>query len=157
MIAYTESNFYMQQWQSRWVMSICYSWEHSWNEIITCRLNWELSTFWKRQLIGCSRSFCQSEQSDFPPLSLRMSPLYWPISWQQIRTRFLQSAVPNRCAVLFSVINISNSQAPGSSSWVNLTVWSVAYGGSLNTPASLSQAKYAQKHNPITILSLMPV
>lgn len=108
----------------------CYSWEHSWNEIklkttpspfqrvwtAACHyLNWERGTFWKRRLIGCSRSFCQSEQSLtlFPSLTGVVPPLP-TISWQRTGTRFPQSAVSSRCAShLFSFIHISNTPAPG--------------------------------------------
>ncbi len=174
MITYTESNFYMQQWLSRGVMWIFNSWEHSWNEIrlktrrlffrrAACHyLNWELGTFWKQQLIGCSQSFRQSEQSLtlFPSLTgvvPAVPTIPWQRSPQRSRTR-PQSALPSRCAVpLFSFIQVSNSLAPGSSPWGNLTVCCVARGASLDfhMPAPLSQAKRARVQNPINILSLM--
>lgn len=74
---------------SRWVTSFDYSWERSWNEIrlniqseyqraqaATCHLNWEWSMFWKQKLMGCSRSFCQSEQSLTFPLARQGGPCF---------------------------------------------------------------------------------
>lgn len=58
-----------------------------------------------------------------------------------------QSAVFSRCAVpLCLVIHITNSLAPGSSSWVNLTVCGVACGASLDSHTG--QTKYLQMQDP---------
>lgn len=101
--------------------------------------------FWKQELMGCSRSFCQSERRLTLPLARRGGPrLHRPISWQRVGARFPQSAAPGRCSPpLFSVINISNAQETALS-WhfasSKFDVRSLTYGSVLHAAAVLSHA-----------------
>lgn len=109
-------------------------------------LNWELGTFWKqhKMQIKCRQSFCQLEQSlTLFLLLIGVVPTVPNISVQGCFGRdhssgqehaSPQSAVFSRCAVpLCLVIHITNSLAPGSSSWTDLTVSGVACGASLDS------------------------
>lgn len=170
MITCTESNF-NQQWLSWGFMWICYSWKHSWNEIRlkTCS-RFSNSSSGSLPLSKLRAGHVLEAAADKMPsivLSGRTEP--HPVALSHRGGPYCaehlcsgcfgrdhssgqehtspQSAVFSRCAVpLCLVIHITNSLAPGSSSWINLTVCGVACGVSLDS--HIGQTKYVRMQNP---------